>query len=84
MTVFMLAVVFLVLLMFLCILRMVLGPTVPDRLVALDTTNTLAVSVLIVMGALFKQSIFVDVAIVYAILSFVGTMYFAKYLEAKK
>jgi len=74
----------LIVLMLACIARMLLGPATPDRLVALDTTSTLAVSVLIVLGALLGQSIFIDVAIVYAIISFVGTLYFAKYLEDKK
>ena len=68
-------------LMFLPLLRILLGPTVPDRVVGLDTLNTLVVASMIVFGAAFQQVFFVDVAIVYTILSFVGTLYIAKYLE---
>ncbi len=84
MTVLMATAVALALLTLICLLRMFLGPSTPDRLVALDTTNTLAVSLLVVLGAFYQQAIFVDVAIVYAILSFAGTLYFAKFLEGKK
>ncbi|MDT8358147.1 MAG: cation:proton antiporter, partial [Methanomicrobiaceae archaeon] len=60
--------------------RLFLGPTVPDRVVALDTINTLTVASMIVLAVAYQQTIFVDVAIVYALLSFVGTLYIAKYV----
>ena len=47
---------------------------------ALDAINTLVVAAMIVLAVVFRQVIFVDVAIVYALLSFVGTLYIAKYL----
>jgi multicomponent Na+:H+ antiporter subunit F len=62
-------------------LRIGLGPSAADRVVGLDTINTLIVASMIVLGAAFNQVIFVDVAIIYALLSFVGTLYVAKYLE---
>lgn len=64
-----------------CTIRGILGPTIPDRLVALDTINTLVVGCMIMLGAAFKEVIYIDVAIVYALLSFIGTLYIAKYLE---
>ncbi|OYT54744.1 MAG: cation:proton antiporter [Candidatus Altiarchaeales archaeon ex4484_2] len=69
-------------LILICLIRAVLGPTAPDRLVAMDTTNTLVVAVLVVLGAAWNEIIYVDVAIVYAMLSFVSTLYISKYLEA--
>jgi len=65
----------------LSIIRAVIGPTMPDRVVALDTINTLMVAIMIVLSVAYKEMIFVDVAIVYALLSFVATLYIAKYLE---
>ncbi|MEM0359997.1 MAG: monovalent cation/H+ antiporter complex subunit F [Candidatus Diapherotrites archaeon] len=79
-----LAVTVLVFLIFVCILRILKGPTVPDRMVGIDAASGLTISALIVLGAFYKQSVFVDVAIVYAILSFVGTLFFARYLEARE
>ncbi len=66
------------------LLRGALGPTIPDRVVALDTINTLVVASMIVFGAYFEEVIFVDIAIIYALLSFVTTLYIAKYLEGGK
>ncbi len=62
-------------------IRAVFGPTTPDRLVALDTINTLVVASMILLGVAFREVIYIDVAIVYALLSFVATLYIAKYLE---
>ncbi len=61
--------------------RMFKGPTQPDRVVALDAINTLVVASMILMSAITHQTIFVDVAIVYALLSYVGTLYIAKAIE---
>jgi len=71
----------LVIFMLLSLIRAVLGPTIPDRVVALDTINTLVVASMVALGAGYKEVIYIDVAIVYAVLSFVGTLYIAKYLE---
>ena len=67
-------------LILLCLVRLYLGPTPADRAIAVDTVNTLTVAVLILLGVSFRQIIFVDVAIVYALLSFVSTLFIAKYL----
>lgn len=74
------AVFILVILVCLALVRLFLGPTAADRAVAVDTVNTLSVAVLILLGVAYQQIIFIDVAIVYAVLSFVSTLYIAKYL----
>jgi multicomponent Na+:H+ antiporter subunit F len=63
------------------IIRAILGPTVPDRAVAMDIVNTLVIASMVLLSAGYKSIIYVDVAIVYAILSFISTLYIAKYLE---
>jgi multicomponent Na+:H+ antiporter subunit F len=78
--VFLFAVVIFAGLILVTMVRLLLGPTVPDRVVALDTINTLTVASMIVLAVAYRQTIFVDVAIVYALLSFVGTLYIAKYV----
>jgi multicomponent Na+:H+ antiporter subunit F len=67
-----------------CVFRVFIGPGAPTRLVAFDTTNTLIVALLVVLAFMFKQVIFVDVAIVYAVLSFIMTLYVARFIEGKK
>jgi len=76
----MLAVICLVILMVFASIRLVLGPTAPDRVIALDTVNTLVIASMILLGVVFSEIIFVDVAIVYGLLSFVSTLYIAKYI----
>lgn len=70
----------LLLFVILAMVRLWLGPSAPDRVVALDAVNTITVCGIIVFGVAFNETVFVDVAIVYALLSFVGTLWLAKYI----
>jgi multicomponent Na+:H+ antiporter subunit F len=65
------------------LIRIYLGPTNPDRVVALDAANTLVCAAMVVLGAAFGEIIYIDLAIVYAMLSYVSTLYIARYLEEK-
>jgi multicomponent Na+:H+ antiporter subunit F len=76
----MLAVICLAVLMVLATIRIILGPTAPDRVIALDTVNTLVIASMILLGVVYSEIIFVDIAIVYGLLSFVSTLYIAKYI----
>ena len=78
--VWILTVICLVVLMALSTVRLVLGPTAPDRAIAVDTVNTLTIAAMILFGVIYREIIFVDVAIVYGLLSFVSTLYIAKYI----
>ena len=64
--------------------RIFIGPGAPTRLVAFDTLNTQVVAGLVVVGMMFNHAIFIDVAIVYAMLSFTMTLYVAKYIGGSK
>jgi len=66
------------------LVRIFMGPGAPTRLVAFDTTNTLVVAGLVIVGMMFNHALFIDVAIVYALLSFVMTLYVAKYIQGDK
>jgi len=66
---------------FVCMVRLGIGPTAADRAVALDTINTLVVATMVLLGAAFNLVVLLDVALVYALLSYVGTLYIARYLE---
>lgn len=63
------------------IIRVIKGPTAPDRIVGLDTINTTVIVSMIIFGLASGSVIYVDVAIVYAFLSFISTLFIAKYLE---
>ena len=65
----------------LCLLRMLKGPTAPDRAVALDTGATIATALLVFLGFIFERYIYLDVALVYAVLTFIGSVAIARFLE---
>ena len=65
----------------LCIIRMVKGPTAADRAIAVDTATTVVVALLVLLGFVFDRYIYIDVALVYSIVSFIGLIAIARYLE---
>jgi multicomponent Na+:H+ antiporter subunit F len=67
----------------LCAVRAFLGPTAPDRIVAIDAIVALMVTSLVLFGIHYRASIYLDVALVYAFLAFLGTLAVAKYLEGR-
>lgn len=75
-----LATLVLVALVVLAFVRFCAGPAAPDRAVALDAVNTLTIASMVLLAVAFNEVVFVDVAIVYALLSFVATLFLAKYL----
>lgn len=66
---------------FLAVLRALLGPSVPDKVVGVDTLNTLVVAGMVLLGAAYDRTIYIDIAIVYALLSYIGTLIIARYLQ---
>lgn len=61
--------------------RLAKGPTLPDRVIAIDLIGALMVCVLVVMAGMTTQQAFLDVAMVVALISFVGTVAYARYIE---
>ncbi len=61
--------------------RLILGPTMADRVVALDSLTVISVSMIVILALISDRVIFLDVAMVYAILSFAGVVAVARYLE---
>ncbi len=81
---FMITLVLVMLSIAIAIIRVLLGPTVPDRVVGLDTINTLVIASMILFGVAKEEIIYIDVAIVYALLSYITTLFIAKYLQGGK
>ena len=65
----------------LCLLRLLMGPTAPDRAVAADTACTVTTALLVVLALVFDRGVYLDVALVYSVLTFVGLVAVARYLE---
>ena len=62
-------------------IRLAMGPTVPDRVIAIDLIGVLLVCLLVLMAGVTAQQAFLDVAMVVALISFVGTVAYARYIE---
>lgn len=65
----------------LLLVRVVKGPTVFDRLLASNTTGTVAVLLLAVIGFLTGRPDFLDLALVYGLLNIVGTVAVLKFFR---
>ena len=68
----------------LAFIRLVRGPTLPDRVIAIDLMGVLIVCLLVVVAASTAQQAFLDVAMVIALISFVGTVAYARYVERER
>jgi len=79
-----LALTMLVLGAILTFIRLIRGPTLPDRVISIDLIGILIVCVLVVMAGDSGQQAFLDVAMVIALISFVGTVAYARYLERER
>ena len=69
---------------FLCLYRIAAGPTAPDRTVAIDILGTLIVGFTCIYAVMREKEFYMNVAITWALLSFIGTIALAKYLEGHK
>lgn len=67
----------------LVIYRIVRGPKLPDRVVALDVLNSVVVGILVVDAIATEQATFLPVGLVLALLAFLGTVAFSYYLERR-
>ncbi|MDJ1431003.1 monovalent cation/H+ antiporter complex subunit F [Halostagnicola sp. A-GB9-2] len=64
----------------LCSYRVIRGPTVPDRVVALDTIATNVVAIAVLFALLTGRGLFVTVSLVLAIIGFIATVSVAKFV----
>lgn len=73
----------LILTVFLCLYRVVAGPGVVNRLIAVNTIGTKTIVVLVLIGLIYERPIFVDISIAYAMINFISTLAIAKYCERR-
>ena len=63
------------------VIRLVKGPTLPDRIVAMDLVGVLVVGLIVVLAAWTEVRATLDAAIVIALIGFLGTVAYATYVE---
>ena len=63
------------------VLRLILGRTLVDRVVAVDMLTVVSISLIALYAHVAGRFIYLDVALVYGVLSFLGVLAIARYLE---
>ena len=64
--------------------RVVAGPHIIDRIISVNVIGTKTIAVIVLTGYLFDRvEFFIDIAFVYALINFIGTLAFARYFEQK-
>ena len=79
-----LALILLGLALILGFVRLARGPAAPDRLVAADTLSVIASAGLVLIAWLLDSALYLDVALVYCVLSFVSVVAMARAIEGEK
>ncbi|AXH99686.1 Na(+)/H(+) antiporter subunit F1 [Sporosarcina sp. PTS2304] len=57
------------------------GPSTPDRLIALDAIGVMLISAIALISILFDTPFYIDAILLIAIMSFIGTVSFSKFIE---
>ena len=68
---------------FLLMYRAVAGPTIPDRVLAIDASTSLLCALMVLFALVYSVYLLLVVAIALALLSYIGTLVLAKYLEGR-
>ena len=64
--------------------RVVVGPSIIDRIIGLNVVGTKTIAVIVLTGYLFDRvEFFIDIAFLYALINFIGTLAFSRYFEQK-
>lgn len=71
---------FVALALLLAFIRLLKGPGVPDRILALDTLYINAIALLVLLGIYFHSALYFEAALLIAVMGFVGTIGLSKYL----
>jgi multicomponent K+:H+ antiporter subunit F len=61
--------------------RLIKGPDAPDRVLALDTLYINAIALIILLGLILNTRMYLEAALLIAVMGFVGTVAMAKYLK---
>ncbi|MGE5400183.1 MAG: monovalent cation/H+ antiporter complex subunit F [Ignavibacteriales bacterium] len=64
--------------------RVIFGPTSADRIISVDIFGVLTIGILALVGLYYKESFFMDIGLIWALMSFVASIAYAKILEGRQ
>lgn len=70
--------------LFLCLLRACMGPTVADRLVSVNMMGTMVMVIIAILAVMMEESYLVDICIIYAMISFLAVIVLSKVIMGVK
>lgn len=78
------SIVFLSITVIICSYRAIKGPRAADRLIAINVIGTKTVVLICILSFILKETYFIDVVLVYALISFVSSLVIARHIENKE
>ena len=67
--------------MLLAMVRFVKGPTVVDRVIAFDAISIMSLSLIVILAVYFERSLYLDIALVFGLIGFLGTTLLGRFIE---
>lgn len=67
----------------LCMIRAIKGPSAADRLIAINVIGTKTIILISMISFILKENYFIDVVLVYALISFVASIAISKFIETE-
>ncbi len=77
-TFFLVCIIILAVLAIACLIRAILGPRIADRFVAVNMIGTMTMAIIAILSVYLHESTVLDICLIYAVMSFVAVIVFAK------
>lgn len=65
------------------LIRFIMGPTLPDRVISLELIALTIIAIVALYSMITEESVFIDIAVIISLISFLGTIAFSYYLERR-
>lgn len=63
--------------------RFIIGPTLPDRVISLELIALIIIAIIALYSMMTEEAVFIDIAVIISLISFLGTIAFSYYLERR-
>ncbi|SFV55728.1 Na(+) H(+) antiporter subunit F [hydrothermal vent metagenome] len=67
--------------LFLSLYRFLNGPTLTDRVIAFDAISIMSLSLIVILAVYFERSLYLDIALVFGLIGFLGTTLLGRFIE---
>ncbi len=73
--------ILLLLSLFFSLYRFLNGPTLTDRVIAFDAISIMSLSLIVILAVYFERSLYLDIALVFGLIGFLGTTLLGRFIE---